>query len=448
MGDAPRVQTIVGPPDARSLPAALDAAHEHRSAAPDGWLRVVQRIEAVPLFAWLRAQAGQPRLFWGDRAQGTRTAAAGLALHRDGARFEVLDDLPQDDGDAPDGGLRTFVTCRFDLEGPRDDAWRAFAPVAAWIPAVSIHERDGEQHMSVVFGPGAAPFSARPIEEADSAPAEDPHIQETDGERDAWRTGIEHVLHEIGQQRLQKGVFTRRVVHHANAPVDPIPILERLDAQEDPAYRFLVQPTADTAFVGLSPERLYRRRNDSIESEALAGTTRRGSAPEADAVLGEALLQSRKDRHEHDLVRQHIEENLTPLAEELVSDQEPHLEQLAFVQHLRTDVRGRLKPGVRDADVLAALHPTPAVCGLPTVTALDVLRQHEGFDRGLYCGLVGTWRPDEAEFAVAIRSALVRGNEIELFAGAGIVEGSDPDAEWEETVEKLRTIGDVIGGSA
>ena len=226
--------------------------------------------------------------------------------------------------------------------------------------------------------------------------------------------------------------------------MDPIQILERLEAQPANAYRFLVQPEDSTAFVGLSPERLYRRDADRIESEALAGTTPRGSAPESDAVLGDALLQSTKDRHEHDLVRDHIESHLAPLTDELHCDSEPHLEQLEHVQHLRTDVRGRLKTGVGDADVLRALHPTPAVCGLPTKTALGVLRENEGFDRGLYCGLVGLWRPEAAEFAVAIRSALIHGSTIELFAGAGIVEGSDADAEWDETVDKLRTIGDVI----
>jgi menaquinone-specific isochorismate synthase len=146
------------------------------------------------------------------------------------------------------------------------------------------------------------------------------------------------------------------------------------------------------------------------------------------------------------LVRRHIETQLAPLSETIVCDDEPHLERLQHVQHLRTDVRGTLRPGVRDADVLAALHPTPAVCGLPTERAMSVLRDVEGFDRGLYCGLVGLWRADEAEFAVAIRSALICGREVQLYAGAGIVDGSDADAEWDETVDKLRTIGDVIGG--
>lgn len=429
MRDAPRIRTIVGD---RTLPwaQALDVAR----AEDEAWTRRVQPIEPVDLLAWLRTQSGDARVYWAPREGGVRIAGAGLAFAQTGDAFDLLDDLPRDDGSAPDAPMSVHVACRFDLDADPDASWAAYAPVAAWIPAVSIHERDGRQWLCTLRAPPPAVGAA--TADAGASPSETA--------RGAWREGVAEVLQRIADHRLQKGVFTRRVVHPTPTPIDPLRLLESLDASPAPAYRFLVQPHADTAFVGLTPERLYRRRGLQIESEALAGTTPRGSTPDADTVLGDALLRSPKDRLEHDLVRRHIRTRLAPFTTELHCDEEPHLERLEHVQHLRSHVLGRLVEDARDADLLGALHPTPAVCGLPTVEALDVLRAHEGFDRGWYAGLVGTWRPDEAEFAVAIRCALVRAHQIDLFAGAGIVEGSDADAEWDETVEKLRTIGDVI----
>ena len=429
----------------RPLTHAVADASQHDRVRP--WTRYVYAVEPVPLFDWLRAQSGGARTYWGRRGTAYRIAGAGWGARYTGHNFDVLDALPRDAREAPDGGMQIHVSCRFDVGAAAARPWQAFAPVTAGIPAVSLTQRDGLTWLSVVYGANPAttqealrtaarcqPPTPRPASVSEDEPAD----------RATWRAGIERVLEEIDARRLEKGVFTRRVRHRTPQALDPVDVLAQLDAGADDAYRFLVQPDVTSAFVGLSPERLYRRRRDTIQSEALAGTTRRSATPDTDALLGERLLASDKDRREHDLVRRHIESHLEPLADELSSDEEPHVEQLAHVQHLRTEVRGRLKPGVRDAQVLAALHPTPAVCGAPTDAALQVLRAHEGFDRGLYCGLVGTLGCDEAEFAVAIRSALIRGCEVEVFAGAGIVQGSDPDKEWDETVDKLKTIGDVI----
>ena len=191
------------------------------------------------------------------------------------------------------------------------------------------------------------------------------------------------------------------------------------------------------AFVGVTPERLVSRTGTAARSEAVAGTRPRGVDAVADRLLGESLLASAKDRTEHDLVVERVRDALACHAESVRTDAEPRLLRLAYVQHLLTRVHADLRTGTGDMDLVDALHPTPAVAGAPVTRAIDALRELETFDRGLYAGPLGVVSADGAEVAVAIRSALVEGDRLTAFAGAGIVEGSDPAEEWRETGHKL-----------
>ena len=196
------------------------------------------------------------------------------------------------------------------------------------------------------------------------------------------------------------------------------------------------------AFLGASPERLFRRDGRSVESEAVAGTRPRGVSSADDEGLRDDLLHSAKDRSEHTYVSKGIGEALAPLCEELEIEDGVSEMKLARGRHLRSRVRGTLRDGVTDAALLDALHPTPAVGGHPRDEALERYRDLEPFDRGWYAGPVGWIGAEASEFAVGIRSGLVRGRTLALFSGAGIVAGSVPDEEWAEIEQK---IGDFTG---
>ena len=199
------------------------------------------------------------------------------------------------------------------------------------------------------------------------------------------------------------------------------------------------------AVVSASPERLFRREGRAVESEAVAGTRPRGVSEADDAVLRDELLRSEKDKAEHEHVRVGIRETLGPLCEELEIEEGVSEMKLARRRHLISRVRGMLRGGVTDAEVLQALHPTPAVCGCPRDEALEEIRALEPFDRGWYAGPVGWIGADEAEFAVGIRSGLVRGNRLALFSGAGIVAGSVPENEWAEIEQKIGDFTRMFG---
>jgi menaquinone-specific isochorismate synthase len=183
----------------------------------------------------------------------------------------------------------------------------------------------------------------------------------------------------------------------------------------------------------------------TVQTEALAGSIGRGETTEEDEWLASQLRDSEKDVHEHDLVTETIRDQLAPLAADIRTGSRV-VRRLATVQHLRTPIRATLADDEHVLRLVEALHPTPAVGGLPPTAALRTIRETEAFDRGWYAAPVG-WFDAEGDgaFAVAIRSALARERTATLFAGAGIVADSDPDSEWDELGLKYRPILDELG---
>jgi isochorismate synthase len=199
--------------------------------------------------------------------------------------------------------------------------------------------------------------------------------------------------------------------------------------------------------IGASPELLVSRRGRAVLANPLAGSAPRCADPEQDRAVGAALLLSRKDRREHAFVVEAVAASLTPYCVELSVPEQPALIQTATMWHLSTQVRGQLRDSATCALRLAtALHPTPAVCGTPTAPAQAAIRSLEGFERGYYAGLVG-WSDagGDGDWIVTIRCAEVERERIRLYAGAGIVDGSDAEAELNETSAKFRTVLSAMG---
>jgi menaquinone-specific isochorismate synthase len=220
-------------------------------------------------------------------------------------------------------------------------------------------------------------------------------------------------------------------------------VLQRLRRTYPECFRFLFQPTADDAAFGAPPERLVSLSGREVRTEALAGSVDRGATPEEDAALAESLTDSEKIRHEQALVAEALREWLSPLGEVTVGDRT--VRKLTNIQHLETPIEATLAEDAHVLSVVEALHPTPAVGGLPRETALDFVRETEPFERGWYAAPVGWFDADgDGEFAVAIRSGVARGDDVRVFAGNGIVADSDPDDEWAEVQPKLRPVLDEL----
>jgi menaquinone-specific isochorismate synthase len=257
-----------------------------------------------------------------------------------------------------------------------------------------------------------------------------------------WRENVVRALAAFSEGRLGKVVLARRAQFGFCEDLDPTLLLESLKAATPGCFHFYAEPESGTAFLGASPERLFRRDGRTLETEAVAGTRPRGVSSTEDEGLRDDLLHSAKDRVEHTYVSKGIREALEPLCEELEIEDGVSEMMLARGRHLRSKVRGTLRDGVTDAVLLDAMHPTPAVGGHPRSEALETIQALEPFDRGWYAGPIGWIGAEDSEFAVGIRSGLVRGRTLALYSGAGIVAGSVPDEEWAEIEQK---IGDFTG---
>ena len=237
---------------------------------------------------------------------------------------------------------------------------------------------------------------------------------------------------------------------------DPDAVEERLAAERDriagkypDCHRYYFEPDAEgSAFFGATPERLVALRGRTVETDALAGTTGRGETPAEDEWLAQELLDDAKNVHEHELVADTVREQLEPFAAS-ISAGERRVRRLATVQHLHTPITAELNADRHVLDLVEALHPTPAVGGLPPDRALETIHDTEPFDRGWYAAPVG-WidAAGNGAFAVAIRSAVATQSRATLFAGVGLVADSDPDREWDEVQLKYRPILDELEGGS
>jgi isochorismate synthase len=260
--------------------------------------------------------------------------------------------------------------------------------------------------------------------------------------RRQWQAAVRRVLAAIEAGHVRKVVLAREVVLQAAAPFSRREVLDRLRRRNPSCFVY-----AAGGFVGASPELLVRRRGGAVESCPMAGTVARGATPEEDERLALGLSASAKDAEEHRLLVEAVLEALAPVCDGPPAATAAEIVRLATVSHLTTRVCGGLRePAPSALELAGLLHPTPAVGGLPRRPALRAIAELEGFDRGLYAGPVG-WvgAGGDGEWAVALRGAELDGSRARLVAGAGIVAGSDPEAEWAETEAKLATMLAAVG---
>ena len=339
----------------------------------------------------------------------------------------------------------------FDSEGGGTSAWSSLAPASMVLPELSICCSGEEAFLTVnaVVQPGEEPDKRAAVFAArlgglrgNALPLLDPHPTSRTEIRsvrppDDFEHSVAAATNRIEAGELKKVVLAREVMITATAAHDPAAVFGAMREQFPSCFCFCCG-TPEAAFVGASPELLVRRSGASVSTVALAGSTRRSSDPAVDDHLGEQLLRSDKDRREHRIVADRIVRTLRPHAVWVEQAPEPEIVKIANIQHLATPILAQLSEPRSAVELAGLLHPTPAVGGEPWPAAATVIAELEGMDRGWYAGPLG-WMDatEDGEFCVALRSALLRDREARLYAGGGIVAGSDPAAELAETEVKL-----------
>ncbi|MFB6256663.1 MAG: isochorismate synthase MenF, partial [Haloplanus sp.] len=384
---------------------------------------------SVPPFRTVLDAMPAPRTFWTAPDEATVVAGGAAAtLTANGRnRFEAIKegiDRVLRSGDVHAGTEaacpRLFGGFAFHEQGTEDATWAGFPDAQFVLPRVQITDTDRGTWLTVnAAGPDA---TAEAVEDHlaaererfetldESAPTPAPEIvsRTRTTPRESWRRSVEAAVSRIHAGDLRKVVLAQALAVTLDHSLSAPDVLARLGETYPDCYRFLVEPAAEApdrpAFFGATPERLVTRHGRTVTTDALAGTTGRGDTPAEDDWLAEELLGDEKNRHEHELVAETIREQLDPFASSISAGQR-RVRRLATVQHLFTPITATLDSDTHVLDLVEALHPTPAVGGLPPARALATIRETEPFDRGWYAAPVG-WidAAGNGTFAVAIRS--------------------------------------------
>ncbi len=311
------------------------------------------------------------------------------------------------------------------------------------VPAATVYRSTAGTRLRVAPGHDEMVELLGALEEPEPPQAPIGSVSDRAPEPDVWKTAVGQARRAIERGQFAKVVLGRTVTLALDdaRPFDVVALL----GERFPAAYLYAWKEGDSTFLGASPELLIERRGDWIRSLPLAGSAKRGRDQTEDEEAARGLLESSKDRFEHQLVVDGIAGVLGSFSQDLTVPTEPTVMRLANIQHLGSEIYGHLVNPVGVRDLATALHPTPAVCGTPTQAALDYIRSVETSGRGWYAGGVG-WADasGDGEVAVALRCALLQEDKARIYAGAGIMRDSDPESEMLETEAKLRALLDLF----
>ena len=412
----------------RPTPAAAGSADVLVTTPLEDGGALLDLLPDTGAMSWVRR--GEGLVGWGEAARLEVSGPGALAEADAWWRARVREVGVVDPIGVPGSGAVVFAGIAFDP---------AAGTSVFVVPEVVVGRRAGRTWVTAPAGVDPADVVGR------TPPVDVPvgSLRYADGALDpvTWESAVQAALARIAAGELDKVVLARDLLVTAEDPIDPGRLLRRLAARFPDCWTFAVD-----GLVGATPELLLRRTGRELSARVLAGTAPRGAGRE-DARLAAALLSSAKDLAEHAYAVGSLVDALRPFCSSLDVPPGPELLTLPNVRHLSTDLRGRQRSrdGAGLLDLVGAVHPTAAVCGTPTARAAQVIAELEGMDRGRYAGPVG-WLDGrgDGEFGLALRCAELTGAEggrqARLFAGCGIVAGSDPAAELAETQSKFAAV--------
>ena len=375
----------------------------------------------VDLLAWLKVQPVYPQFYLRFRDETKTVATVGKV--RSFSDVNLAQQFIQEYGFPLVGGLQFQGESQFIL------------------PQVLIEQQNGETEVSVFVETNELDSAKTILNSFEKITALLPLNQltienvESKANQNTWCDWVNQALTQIRQGELTKLVLANETVFHIQSELNGKDFLAASQAENSGCDHFLWADNAQNCFVGSTPERLFARDDRQLFTEALAGTAPVSNNPSENDERAKWLLNDEKNLNENWLVVEDISQNISHLVEQITVD-DVALKSLRKVQHLIRKMQAKLTALCTDADLLKAIHPTAAVSGLPQQQAKKALAEIETFDRRWYAGTLGMMSQHLSEFCVTIRSAFIEENRVRVFAGAGIVEGSQPVEEWLEIERK------------
>ncbi len=414
--------------------------------------RISIDIPKIDIINWFQKQQVSEKLFWSDRDDKFAVAGihfADLIQNGNEQTHPELFAKIQTRLINADDSVRYFGGIKFDTASQVTDSWKIFGTAAFVLPRFELLKRkdsyqfvcnincffDNENQELIYKQLSQLDFSSESISDNKNE-----MVNRSDfPDQEQWMSLVNTVLTAMNDDKYEKIVLARKTELTFKENVRPDEVMYNLLQNTSNCFHFCFQLSSTSAFLGATPERLYYRNHTNLKCEAVAGTRSRGDDERHDRSLADELLQSQKDIKEHHYVVESILEAL----EKYVKEKEEQnggnvlLIQLAKVQHLIKRFKFSLYDSVSDFDLINSLHPTAAVGGYPKKNILDEIADLEQFDRGWYAAPIGWISKDTSEFAVAIRSGLIDKNKMTLYSGAGIIDGSIPESEWDEIENKI-----------
>ncbi|MCA5930393.1 isochorismate synthase MenF [Pectobacterium versatile] len=402
--------------------------------------------DASELLPWLATQPVYPQFYWQHRQDREEAAVCGnVCGFRHIQDAEAFLAQQQCDSDVRIWGLNAFNQTKEDGVAP---------PSYLFLPRAELRRQDDTLSLSInlfsdtslqqdaveasafinlLLPPASQPLLHAEVQSVGHQP-----------ERQGWIDLLQRALHDINTGLMEKVVLARATTLTLTQPLQATTFMAASRAANHHCFHFMLAHDARHAFLGSSPERLYRRRGTELETEALAGTVASDRDAHKAAELADWLMNDTKNQCENMLVVDDICQRLQQSALSL-DVMPPKIVRLRKVQHLRRTIHATLRTA-SDSACLNALQPTAAVAGLPRQEARRFIAEHEPFERGWYAGSAGYLSRQQSEFSVALRSAEVRDHVLTLYAGAGIVAGSDPEQEWQELENKAAGLRSLLDG--
>lgn len=423
--------------------------------------QIIHRFEVeLPFFnplPWLSAQNGPTKIYFSNKDSSRRYAAIGSIETLTEKETSLFDAITHIERSVKDSNARYFGGTCFDPTVPTASEWKSFGRFNFILPRIELFSNQNRSTLAVNFimtpsqniddmkSERINELSRLDFSSSQTAAVNFPSavsITEVPS-MSKWLDSADDIIESLRSGDMSKVVLARKILLNMPKPIDPLKILSVLSGDSAPTYDFCFQPDASAAFIGSTPETLYRSDSEMIFTEALAGTALIGDSPEQTAAFSKQMCDSQKEQLEQNIVCNDIESTLDDICSSITSSQRTVVK-LRTLQHLCTRFKGNLKQGIGSAEIIDSLHPTAAVAGLPENLAMDRIRALETFSRGFYAGPVGYISGRDSEFAVAIRSALITGTNVHLYAGAGLISQSVSSAEWTETQNKLQQFLDIL----
>ena len=409
------------------------------------------------VFSLLNHDREQWQIYWKAKQERSAVLALGAAMsiatQEPALAFERIRSLGL-------GGHRFYGGLPFDFRRADSQLWHSLGCTKFILPAVELRH-DGDTCVMTLRALLQGSTNSRNVAEAltqalkanlsvaasaYSSPQKPKVLDEPDFL--AWQEMTGEAAALIAEGRATKIVLSRTKTLDWTDQTREVGLpwlMAGLARIEEPSFHFCFVSPGRQAFLGRSPERLIRWCGRQYEVDALAGTRGRGVNPAEDEASGEELRSSRKEKHEHRVVTEDVQALLARHSDSVKVTHDEDLYKLRHVQHMVSRFSGQAIEGVSGEDLLVAMHPTPAVGGRPRDDAIDFISRREAVPRGWFAGAVGWTDGQDGDFAIGIRTALLSAKKLRLFAGAGIVEGSDPLQEWVETEAKMGNFLELFG---